>query len=392
MGSSVDKSQPIKVLHLIPTLSSGGAERQLVNLVLNTSKATVEHIVCVINGADFFGPTIQEAGIRVIDLKIDGHRPFIKAATVFNRIVRAESPDVVHSWLYDANIISRLSALPFCRIPLITSWQLADYDPVGIAGAGWNPTKVFGLKAIDKATAMLTRPYFVACSDFVKESYRQHFRYAGSGVETIYNAVDPRAVQHNTADSSDLAESLNIPRDAFIFLNVARLDPQKNQKKLLDAFQKVIASVPTAYLLLVGSGGMKKELVSYAKDLCIDTRVMFLGQRKDVGDLLHYSDVFVFPSLFEGLPVALAEAMYKAKPCIVSRIGVFEEIMIDKVNGILIDPHSVPELYEAMVKLYQDESLRQGIGDRGYETAVSSFDAATTAKLWEELYSRVASK
>jgi Glycosyltransferase len=96
--------------------------------------------------------------------------------------------------------------------------------------------------------------------------------------------------------------------------------------------------------------------------------------------------------LFEGLPVALAEAMYKSKPCIVSRIGVFEEIMIDKENGILIDPHSVRELSEAMVELYQDKSLRQTLGDRGYETAVSSFDAATTAKLWEELYARIASK
>src|SRR5688572_3989618 len=119
----------IKILHLIPTLSSGGAERQLANLVCNTSRRIVEHVVCTIHDPDFFGPQIRAAGYEVIDLGITQKRPFVKAATEFRRILKRRKPDVVHSWLYDANIAARLALLTYSKTPIITSLQVADYDP-----------------------------------------------------------------------------------------------------------------------------------------------------------------------------------------------------------------------------------------------------------------------
>lgn len=383
---------PIKVLHLIPTLSSGGAERQLVNLVRSTAKEKVDHVVCVINDADFFAGDIREAGYRVVELKIKEKRPFLRAARAFGKVMAVEDPDVVHSWLYDANISSRLAGFLNRGTPIITSLQLADYEPDGIRAAGWNPAKVRGLKFIDQITARFSRTHFVACSDFVNHSYKRHFGIDPNRIETIYNAVDIAAL--STEDGADirLREELRLPEDAFIYLNVGRLDPQKNHDLILDAFAQAKEIVPTAYLLLAGTGPLDTYLKKKAKDLGIEDRIFFLGRRSDVGALMEFADVFVFPSLFEGLPVALAEAMFKSLPCIASRIEVFEEVIEDRKTGLLVDPRSAEQLRDAMVELYGKPQLRKSLGENAHDRASKVFNAALTATQWEELYQRIAKR
>src|SRR5688500_17537925 len=159
---------PVKVLHLIPTLTSGGAERQVVNLVGSTSGKIINHTVCVIGEADFFAPAIRKAGYKVIKLGIYRKHPFFRAALKFRGVIAEEKPDIIHSWLYDANISARLAVFFNVKMPIITSFQLADYEPEATRIANWHPQKIRGLKAIDKLTSLTTKPYFVPCSEFVK--------------------------------------------------------------------------------------------------------------------------------------------------------------------------------------------------------------------------------
>jgi glycosyltransferase involved in cell wall biosynthesis len=381
--------QPIKVLHLIPTLSSGGAERQLVNLVGSTSKEKIEHAVCVIGDAEFFAPDILKAGSRVIKLDIFAKRPFFQTASKFRRVIEKEKPDIIHTWLYDANVSARLAVFPYRQIPIVTSLQLADYEPEAARIGNWNPTKVRGLKAIDKFTARLAKPYFVACSDFVKHSYRRHFGIDERKTEVIYNSVDPDLLAASPGEISEARRGLSLPEDAFIFLNVGRLDPQKNHKILFEAFREVAAEAPNAFLLLAGVGLMEDELKKLAGDLKIDKKVLFLGRRDDIGALLELADVFVFPSFFEGLGVALVEAMFKSLPCITSRIDVFTEVIADRETGLLIDPASPNELKNAMLELYKNEELRKSLGEKALETAKRKFRADKTALEWEEFYRKV---
>lgn len=386
---SNEATRPVKVLHLIPTLSSGGAERQLVNLVRTTSSNKIDHIVCVINNADFFAGDIRDAGYKVIELKIDGKRPFIRAARSFRKVMAEERPDVIHSWLYNANISSRLAALTKRKIPVVTSLQSADYEPDGVKAAKWNPRKVRVLKLLDQITARLYGTYFAACSDFVSRSYQRDFGVDSKRIETIYNAVDVAALSAEKNAREKLRDEFSLPDSAFVYLNVGRLDPQKNQRLVLNAFAKTSAEVAEAFLLIAGEGSLEAELRRLARDLAIDDRVLFLGRRNDIGSLLELADVFVFPSLLEGLPVALAEAMYKSLPCIASRIEVFDEVIEDRQTGLLVNPSSADELKDAMIKLYRDPSLRKRLGENAYSTASSKFNAALTARQWENLYLRM---
>jgi glycosyltransferase involved in cell wall biosynthesis len=380
---------PIKVLHLIPTLSGGGAERQLVNLVNSTSKEIVNHVVCVIGEADFFAPDIRNAGCKIIELKIFSKHPFFQAAAKFRKVWREEKPDIIHSWLYDANVSARFANFLNGKTPIVTSLQLADFDPEAARIGNYDRHKVRALRAIDKFTAFVAKPYFVPCSEFVKNSYQRHYGIDENRTRVIYNSVDPKLLAVSEDDLKKTRDEFALPADAFVYLNVGRLDPQKNHKVLFEAFRQVAAEVPNAWLLLAGVGGLENELKKLAEDLGIDEKVRFLGRRNDIGALLELADVFVFPSFFEGLPVALVEAMFKSLPCIASKIEVFEEVITDGETGLLIDPASPRELKEAMIKLHHNADLRKQLGENAFLRVEKNFHADTTARQWEDFYRTV---
>lgn len=379
----------IKILHLIPTLSSGGAERQLVNLVNSTSAKEFNHVVCTIGEAGFFAPVVRQAGYKVIEMNISANRPFFQTARKFRQIIREEQPDIINSWLFDASIGARLARLPGNKIPIVTSLQSSDYAPEARQAGNWSPKKVAILRLIDKFTALLAKPYFVPCSEFVKKSYQIHFGIDEAKTEVIYNSVDADLLAATADDVKKIREELMLPPDAFIYISVGRLDAAKNHKILLEAFRKVLAEVPVSYLIMVGAGMLENDLKKQAEDLQIAERVLFLGQRNDVGALLETADVFVFPSLLEGLPVALVEAMSKSLPCIASKIEVFEEVIDEGENGLLINPHSSDELKGAMIKLYADENLRKSLGEKAFQTVNAKFSVKVTAQKWESFYKKV---
>jgi glycosyltransferase involved in cell wall biosynthesis len=145
-------------------------------------------------------------------------------------------------------------------------------------------------------------------------------------------------------------------------------------------------------LLLAGVGSLEKELKKLAEDLQIKEKTLFLGRRSDIGALLELANVFVFPSFFEGLPVALIEAMFKSLPCIASRIEVFEEVITDGETGLLINPVSAGELKDAMIRLYRNEAFRKSLGENAFRRVQVKFNASVTAKQWEDFYKKVKSE
>lgn len=383
---------PVRVLHLIPTLTSGGAERQVVNLVSSTSRKIINHTVCVIGEADFFAPAIRQAGYKVIKLGISAKHPFFRVAFKFRKVIAEEKPDIIHSWLYDANISARLAVLLKHKTPIVTSFQSPDYEPELARIGNWNSKKIQGLKTIDKLTAMPIKTYFVPCSEFVKKSYQRYYGIDEARTKVIYNSVNSDLLSVSENDLKNLRREINLPADAFIYLNVGRLDPVKNHKTLFEAFRQVSEKITNAFLLIVGVGNLENALRKLADDLQISEKILFLGRREDVGALLEIADVFVFPSFFEGLPVALIEAMYKSLPCIASRTDVFEEVITDGETGLLINPTSVDELKDAMIRLHKNETLRKTLGENAFWQVQTKFNTSVTARQWEDFYQRVKSQ
>lgn len=382
----------IKILHAIPSLLGGGAERQLVNVASNTSLTEFSHSVCVFGDASFFAPQLISKDLTVNALGETRERRWFKYAAFLRAQIAKEKPDIIHSWLFDANIASRLAVGKSSFAPkIITSLQSPDYEPETIRAGQWNPRKVRILKAFDKLTARIARPTFAACSQFVADSYKRELGIADERMSVIYNSVDPQTLSSTPEDAAKIRQELNISPDEFVFISVGRLDAAKNHQLQLKAFALTQNKIQ-AKLLIIGVGRLESELKKLAETLQISERVHFLGRRSDIGSCLQAADAFVFSTLFEGLPVAVLEAMSVGLPCVASDIAVMREVIEDQKNGLLINPHDASQMADAMIKLYENKGLRKDLGQRAEQHTAAKFSSSVTTTQWEELYRRLAAK
>ncbi|OLE75671.1 MAG: hypothetical protein AUG74_03170 [Bacteroidetes bacterium 13_1_20CM_4_60_6] len=160
---------------------------------------------------------------------------------------------------------------------------------------------------------------------------------------------------------------------------------------MLKSFQQVVDRMPNAYLMILGQGPLKEDLIELTNRLAISEKVLLPGMRPDVGAFLSLANVFVFPSFFEGLPLALIEAMSKGLPCIVSKIETLRDLAKDQETALLVTPGSVDELADAMLELYASPAKRTVLGDRAQQETNAKFHIGVTIGQWEKLYFRLAS-
>lgn len=380
----------ISLLHVINTLCRGGAERQLVNLVCNTDRTAFTHTVCYMHPPGDFAVELEAAGHEVICLNMPHKWPWLFAPLRLVPLLRARRPDLIQTWLFEGDISARLATFFGPRIPIINTLHLTTYDAETIRAANWPPRKVAALQQIDKWTAHRARPLFVACSQSVKDSAIRNLRVPPGDVRVIYNSIDQATLRCAPDEPRRLRQEWQIPGDGFVFINVGRLEPQKGQPVLLRAFRQVATAFPNTYLVFVGEGSQDQALPALARELGISERVRFFGRRTDVGACLEMADAFVFPSLFEGLPLAPIEAMFKGLPCVVTRIDPVLEMFADGETGMLVAPGSVDEFAVAMMKLYRDPELRRRLGTAARAEADARFDSSTGLAAWENLYHELA--
>src|SRR2546425_424719 len=146
----------IRIFHVILTLRRGGAERQLVDLVVNTRREEFEHIVCFFHPPDDFAADLRDSGHTVISLNLTARRPWFSAAWKLSALLRKYRPDVAHSWSYDADISLRLTQCGLRQVPQVTSLQIPTYDPEAIRAANLPRCRVNGLRWIDLVSARWT--------------------------------------------------------------------------------------------------------------------------------------------------------------------------------------------------------------------------------------------
>jgi len=185
-----------------------------------------------------------------------------------------------------------------------------------------------------------------------------------------------------------LREGLAQGSDRPIVLTLARLAPQKGVEYLVEA----AARVPDVLFVVAGDGPDREALERKAESCGVKERVLFLGHRQDVPELLESCDLFVLPSLYEGLPVSVLEAMASGRPVIATRIGGTDEAVEDDVNGLLVPPADPIALASAIRRLLADRSLAQRLSARARDRVRREFSsetvAAHTAAIYEELVER----
>jgi glycosyltransferase involved in cell wall biosynthesis len=316
----------LDVLHVQDSLERGGAEQNLLSLLRNLPRERFRHHVAWLYRAD---PQFQKELSAVVDsfIAVDasGRVGIPTAAVRLAGWIRAHRPHVIHAQLVRAQIVARAAAFA-TRTPVVTTWQNTPYHDAALSEFGGSRLTRFVVRLADAASGWIDRRH-VAVSQFVADECSRTLWADPNKVTVIYNAVDPSRYQ--PLDSSELERTralLGIERDAPVILTVGRLVPQKSQSDLLDAMALVVEKVPAATLLVAGTGPLDAPLRDQARRLQIDHAVRFLGARRDVAALYQLASLFAFPSRYEGLSVALVEALSNGLPAVVSDIPQNREV------------------------------------------------------------------
>ncbi|MBU0548066.1 MAG: glycosyltransferase family 4 protein [Candidatus Omnitrophica bacterium] len=224
----------------------------------------------------------------------------------------------------------------------------------------------------------------IAISQQVKEHLICDFKLDGEKISVINNGIDLQNFGDFSARKK-LREDLGIGNVLLVGI-VARLSDVKGHTYLFQAMQAVIKSFPSVKLLVVGEGKMKGVLVKQADDLGIKDNVLFLPQVRGAKNVLAAMDVFVMPSLQEGLGLALMEAMAQGLAVVGSAVGGIKTLIKDKYNGLLVEPADQAALAKAIMQLFSDERMRDNLGANARKFIADNFSKEKMIQDTEGVY------
>lgn len=297
------------------------------------------------------------------------------------RLLERERPDVIHAHGTRAcsNVLWAARKLGIPVIYTVHGWSFhQDQHPLV------RRLRISGEKYLTARSRM---------NISVSASNQQSGREVIPGFRSIVinNGIDQRRFDPDR-QYKDVRAELGIAPGAVVVLFIARFTAHKQPLTLIRAFAKALTLLKEGvgvHLLMVGDGDEKEAGAALAGELGLRESVSFETFRQDVPDVLHAADIFVLPSLWEGLPIGLLEAMAMRKAVIGTRVDGTREVLQDGENGLLVEPGDVDALAAAIVRLVEEKALRESLRGGAYETVRRRFDAAAMTKEIEDIYLKV---
>jgi glycosyltransferase involved in cell wall biosynthesis len=376
-GTGGNKTGLIRVLQLIASLPVGGAEDLVAAMVTGLDPTRFKVQAATIGPPGAVGEELTRAGYPVVGLGLDLKRtPFGRIVARVRDLLGDAKPDILHTHLYHPNLYGRLASLGMGIHGVVASVH-NSYTRVKLHRCLWN----FFLSFItDKVLVSSPRVWQdVHTWDRVPAARLEIFPY-GIRLPDLDDAADPAEVR------------AELGVQGFVLGVVGRLEEQKGQRFLLAAVPKLSRKIPDLTVLLVGEGREGDALRSQAAELGVSPLVRFLGTRRDLPRLFRAMDLFVQPSLWEGLPLTLLMAMGARLPVVGTRVSGVTEVIEDGKNGRLVASGDSQELAGAILELYRRPELRSRMAAAARETVVGKYSQKAMLRRLEGLYLRIMEK
>ncbi len=364
-------NRKISVLQLFVTLPVGGAEDLLKGIITGLNPRVFSPQVVCLGERGPVGEELRQAGYPVTALGLDLKRePFSKIVREVRGLLRRERPDILHTHLYHANLYGRLAAWGL-GLPAVVASVHNSYTRVKFHRQVWN--FILG-GSTDRLLVGSTQVY---------RDVRRHDRVAAARLALLPYGI--RLEELECPLSREEAKD-RLGLAGFVVGTIGRLEEQKGQRFLIEAAARLRDEIPELAVVLVGGGRLEEELRRQVKDLGMEPVVHWLGTRRDLALIYRALDVFVLPSLWEGLPLALLKAMGAGLPVVATRVSGAAEAVTDGVNGLLAAPGQMEPLVEAIGKLYRDPQRRAALGKQARQTVAQRYSLAAMVAKLEMLY------
>jgi sugar transferase (PEP-CTERM/EpsH1 system associated) len=363
----------MRILHVVDNLGIGGTELCLANLIERTSDR-IEHAVCSVRESGATAVRLQAQGIRIIELrKAPGNDWSLPLR--FARLCRDVAPDIVHTrnWgSIDAIVGARLA-----RVPVVIHGEHGRdvTDPNG-TNRRRNRTRRVLSAFVDR---------MVAVSDQLGRWLVDDVHIRASKVRVLKNGVDAQRFEP-CGDRAARRASHGYAADDIVVGTVGRLDPVKNQAALIEMLEALRATQPRLRLVIAGDGPERNTLARQVDGARLGDRASLLGQRDDIPDVMRTFDIFVLPSLGEGMCNTILEAMAAGLPVVATSVGGNPELVADGVTGTLVPPRDADALASAVTRYAADERLRAEHGAAGRRRVLAEFTLERMAERYMDLY------
>lgn len=362
-----------RVLHYVDSDAFGGTEEAAVHLMASLDRSRWEPVLLHHQqpGIARLVESAAHLGVRAIAVPPIARRGQLAGILRLRRALRIERPAIFHAHL----------SWPFaCKHGVRAAWLAGVPAIVGTAQLYLDAQGA-------RRPPLVLRLYdrIIAVSEEVKARYANDLSVPARTLAVVHNAI--RVASAGRSADPSVRAGLIRGRPDYVVLTPARLHPQKGHTYLLAA----AAQIPDVTFVLAGDGPLRADLEAQARQLGVADRCVFLGYRSDIPALLAAADLVVLPSLYEGLPVSILEAMAAERPIVATAIGGTDEAVIAERTGLLVPPRDTGALVSAIRRLRAEPALARRLAVAGRERVEREFSSGIMATRVMRIYDEVLS-
>jgi glycosyltransferase involved in cell wall biosynthesis len=369
----------IKILHVITSLDIGGAQMVLFHLLKNMDAVKFENQVVSLIHPGKVGEKIQALGFPVFSLEMRSGRPDLGSLFRLVRLLRRESPDMVQTWLYHADLLGLLAARTV-GVPVLWNIRASNMD--------MSHYRLLSSLVLRACIRLSGWPQAVIVNSRAGQVFHEHLGYHPRRWVYIPNGIDTDQFRPNLPARSALRNELGLAPDALLIGLIARFDPMKDHQNFLQASSLLTAKMPDVHFVLAGKevDSLNPFFVKYLESNELRGKLHLLGPRDDTPDLMAALDIASLSSAYgEGFPNTIAEAMSCGIPCVVTDTG--DSAYLVEKTGIVVapkDPQALAEGWQQIIAL--DIEGRKALGAAARRRIQQDFQQAEIIRQYERLY------
>jgi len=378
----------IKICHIITMLELGGAQGNTLYTVSNLDKSMFDAALIAGPGGilDDDAKKTENIDLYFVPQLVRQVNPIKDIVALFKlrKLLKSIKSDLVHTHSSKAGILGRIAAY-LAGVPVIIHT---------FHGFGFNDFQKWFVKFVyvlaERITAKISDKLIVVSNENISYGLanrigrKEQYMVIRSGIKT--------GKYRQKFDAVKIKKELGLKETDKIITTIGPFKPQKNTVDFIDMAAQVSGKFPDVKFLVIGDGSLRPQIESKIAAFNLQNKVMLLGWRNDIPELLSITDIFILTSLWEGLPRAIVESMVSGKPVIAYAVDGSKEIVKDNVTGFLIPPKNMEVLCEKTMLLLSDDNLRLKFGMEAQKTVSTEFDIDHMVKQQESLYKELVKK